>query len=254
VAFGAVPGRGEDILAVVTGSAGFACCHVIHGEFTYDSFIGEGLGVAIFASVGSGMNGVAKRSRGRVLEFEDNILGFHALVTTVTVGCYSKGPFAVMAGTACSALFHLNHGHTLFLAGDDLAIMTASAGTAGFGDMDGVAECCFPQALDLERYIEGFPFVAADTVFLTGNAESFYPGMACAAGFCLFHFCHGKTFLILEAENRFMADFAVVVVFLEVNNMAEYNRFRVIQIELDVLGFGCSGADSREQEYCTRKQ
>ena len=45
-----------------------------------------------------------------------------------------------------------------------------------------------------------------------------------------------------------MADFAVIVILLEVKFVAEYDRFGILDGELDVLGLDCSGADCREQD------
>jgi hypothetical protein len=43
-----------------------------------------------------------------------------------------------------------------------------------------------------------------------------------------------------------MADLAVVVIFEEVEFVAENDRGRIFEAKLDVLGFDCSGADGCE--------
>jgi hypothetical protein len=46
-----------------------------------------------------------------------------------------------------------------------------------------------------------------------------------------------------------VAHLAVVVVFYQVNLMAEHDRLCILEGELDVLGLGRSGADGAEHDY-----
>jgi len=94
----------------VTGAAGLAFLHLLHG----DSFVLRGgkveFDMAIAAFIQTGMKFVAEFDVPRILQFEIDILGGMTLRTVVRFKCR----FAVMAGAAGFPLFHLSHGDGLF--------------------------------------------------------------------------------------------------------------------------------------------
>jgi len=215
VALGAVPAGGEYVLAVVTGAARLPFVHIIHGGFADDSLVGEELCVAFLAAVSRSMDGMAEGRGCGALDVENDILGLHSFVAAVAVGGNGKGAFAVVAGTACPAFFHLGHGHGFFFAGDDFAVMAASAGTAGFGNVRGVAEGRFTKPFDLVRHVTRLAFMAFHAVLFSRDAEGFHPGVAGAAALCLFHLGHGVMLAAPQVEDGIMADLAVVFVCYE---------------------------------------
>ena len=137
--------------------------------------------MAILATVGLGMELMAECGRSHTFEVEGDLLGFQPLVAAVAVGGYGECFLAVMTGAAGPAIFHLRHGHGFFLAGYDLAIVTALAGSAGFCNMGGMTEYRLAQALDVVGYLTGFALVAADAIFFSSNAERFNAAVACSA-------------------------------------------------------------------------
>jgi len=252
VTLGAVAGRSEDVLAVVTCTTGLAVGHVGHGGFTDDRLVGEELGVAVLAAVGGGMYAMAERGRPDPLEVEHDFLRLDdTLMAALAIGRNAEDHFAVVASTAGHALFHLVHADRFTFAGDDLAVMAALAGAAGFGDMNGVAENRTVEAADLVGDVPGFSLVAADAILLGGDAEGPHAGMTGSARFCLFHLSHGGAPAVFEVEDSVVADLAVVVVLPEVKLMAEDYRVRVFEGKLDILGFRCQGTDSTEDHNCT---
>ena len=76
-------------------------------------------------------------------------------------------------------------------------------------------------ALNLELNSSWFAFVTFGTVFFILDTECFYPRVAGAAGFGLFHVGHGVSGFIFEIEYGVVADTAVIPVFLQVEIMAE---------------------------------
>jgi len=136
VALVAVTCRCKRVFAVVAGTAGFAFGHVIHGGCANHGFIGEGFRVAVFAAVCLGVECMAESGRRHPFDCKGDVFGFHPLVAAIAVCCHAEGPFTVMAGAAGTAFLHLGHGHSLFLAGDDLAVMASPAGSARLGYMD----------------------------------------------------------------------------------------------------------------------
>ena len=82
-----------------------------------------------------------------------------------------------------------------------------------------------------------FPLVAADAVLFAGNAEGLDAGMAGSAGFSLFHIGHGEMAAVLQIENGVVTDLAVVVVFGQVELVAEDDRLCVFKLEDDLFGF-----------------
>jgi len=61
--------------------------------------------------------------------------------------------------------------------------------------------------------------------------------MTGAAGLGLFHFRHGETLVMSQVIDGVMANPAIVVIFTEVDVMAEHHRFGIFEGELDILGF-----------------
>jgi hypothetical protein len=188
------------------------------------------------------------------LDLENNILRFHPFMTAVAIGSHGKGFLAVVTGSTGFAPFHLGHAHGFFLACDNFTIVAASAGTTGFGNVNGMAKGGFAKTFDFEGYITWFTFVAVYAIFFRCHAESFHAAMACAAGFGCFHFGHGKVLAAFEIINCVMAYFAIVVVFLQMESVTENNRLGVFEREFDILGFGSTGVGCCEQYNCTSKQ
>jgi hypothetical protein len=57
-----------------------------------------------------------------------------------------------------------------------------------------------------------------------------------------------------QVKDGIMADLAVVVIFAQMKLMAEHNRVSVFEGKFDILGFGCTGANSTEHYNCIDKQ
>jgi hypothetical protein len=168
-------------------------------------------------------------------------------MAAITVGGDGKGPFAVMAGSAGLSFFHLGHGYGFFISGNDFSIVAAPAGAFGFSNMCGVAESCFAKSLDLVGHVTRFTFVAPHTVFLGRNTECLHPGVTGSAGFGLFHLCHGKVLAIPQVEDGIMADFAFIVVLIQMICVTENDRVGVFEGKLYILGLCSSGTDGRKQ-------
>lgn len=223
-------------------AARLAFNHIVHGGFAYDSFVGEILGVAIFAPVCLGMESVTESCRGNTFNVESDFFGFQSFVAAVAVGCDGKCFFTVMTCPAGASFLHLGHCYRFFLAGYDLAVVTAPAGSAGFCNMCCVAEHRCAESFDIVRNIAWFSCVTAHAVFFSRYAECFYTAVACTAGFGFFHFSHGKMLSAFEAVDSVMAYSAVVVVFFKMKLMAEYNWVGILEFERDIFCFDSAGA------------
>jgi len=210
--------------------------------------------VTLLAAVGSGVDGVAEGCRSGPLDVEDDVLGLHALMAAVAVGGDGKGPFTVVAGTAGPSFFHLGHGYGSFFSGYDLSIVAAPAGTAGLCDMGGVTEGRLTEPLDLVGHVTRIAFVALGAVFLAGDAECLHPAVTGAAALGLFHLGHGKVPAVPHVEDGIMADLAVILVFVQMVGVAEYDRIGVFEGELDILGLCRTGTDCRQQHDRTGEQ
>jgi hypothetical protein len=70
--------------------------------------------------------------------------------------------------------------------------------------------------------------------------------MAGTAGSGFFHFSHGEVPAVFQAEYSLVADFTIVVVFIQMKFVTEYNRLGIIERELHILGFAGGGANYGE--------
>src|SRR6185369_7099557 len=134
------------------------------------------------------------------------------------------------------ALFHLRHGDIFVLAGDDLAVMAASAGKPCLGNVRIMAESDFRSTFHFEGYSSRLPFMTSGAELFILDAERLHAGMAGAAGLGRLHLRHGKVLLLLHIEDGVMADLAVVLVFLEVQVVAENYRLGIFECERYILG------------------
>ena len=199
---------------------------------------------------------MAECGRSDAFKCEDDIFRFHASLVAadaILFGRDTEGLFAVVAGSAGLSLFHLIHGNGFTAAGNHLAVVTALAGTAGLGEVDGVAEDCIAQPLDLIRYFTGFSLVAADAILSRCDTEGLDPGVTGAARLAFLHFGHGEAAALFQVEDGVVAGFAIRV-FCQVKRVTENNRLCVLQGELDVLGFFRPGANDAEQNNRAGKQ
>jgi len=208
---------------------------------------GEYLGVTILAAIHTSMDLVAESDVGDTLYLEADILRFHSPMTVAAVAGHGKSLFPVMAGATGFPLFHLRHGDVLFLAGDHLAVVAALALASGLGYVHIVAEDHIAQPLDLVVDITGFSLVAASAIFFGSDTEGLDAGMAGTARLGLFHFRHGEALALLQIVNGVVTNPAIVVIFTEVNVMAEYHRISVGETVLDVLGFLGVRHDGQEE-------
>ena len=209
----AVAGDGKGILAVVAGAAGSAFGHVSHGRLAGYNLVRECFGVAVFARVCLSMEGMTEGCRSCTFERKGNVLGFESFVATVTVGGYREGLLAVVAGSAGFSFLHLIHGDRFFLAGDNIAIVAALAGSTCLDNVYLMTENGISQSFDPVGYISRFAFVAFDAVFLRCHAERLYSGMAGTTGFGFFHLRHGNVFAVTQVEDGIVAHFAIIIVF-----------------------------------------
>ena len=196
VALVATAGGCEGILAVVAGAAGFPFVHVRHGVVRGTGLVREHLGVAIFAAVHAGMDFVAEGDVGDSLYLEADVLRFHPSVAVTAIAGHGERLLPVMAGATGLPFFHLCHGDVLIPAGDHLAVVATFALAASLGYMDVMAEYHITKTFYLEIDVPGFTFMAADTIFLVGDAKGLYPGMAGTARLCFFHFRHGEALVL----------------------------------------------------------
>lgn len=232
----------------MASTAGFAFDHVVHAGLADDRFVWKEFCVAILAAISLGVEGVAEGGWCDSLEVEGDLFRLQAFVATIAVGCYNKCLLAVMAGTAGPSLFHFSHGHGLFLAGYDLAVVAALACSAGFGDMSGVAECGCTESFDVVSDFTGATLVATHTLFFRCDTESLHAAVASAAGFGFLHFGHCEMFSLFQVVDGVMADSAVVVIFFEVEFMAEYYWIGIFERKADIFGFSRSSTYYRHQK------
>lgn len=181
MAFFAVATGGKRIFAVVASAARFAFIHITHSEMLCPGFEWENLGVAVFAAVNAGVEIVAEGCSADSLGCEGDIFWCHSLVTFAAVTGYREDLGTVMAGAAGLSFFHLRHGHTAILAGDDFAVVAAFTFAAGFGNMNRMAERGLGCTFNLVGNIARLAFMATDAILFVGNAESLDAGVAGAA-------------------------------------------------------------------------
>lgn len=227
---------GEGIRAVVAAAAGFPFFHLGHGCLGCAGLVGEYLGVAVWALEHADMDLVAEDRVGGSLGFEGNFAGFHPLVAVAAIAGHGEGFLAVVAGAAGFALFHLRHGHVIVFAGDDFAVVAASAGNFPLCQVSVVAEGHLGCALHFKGNIAGFALVAFGAELFVLDAECLDAGVAGTAGLGLFHFGHGVTLLAFQVEDGVVANLAVLVVLFQVDVVAEDDRFGVLECKLDILG------------------
>jgi hypothetical protein len=67
--------------------------------------------------------------------------------------------------------------------------------------------------------------------------------MAGAAGSGFLHFSHSVVFSFSEVENRIVTHSAIIIIFFQVEFVAEHNRVGVFKLELNVFSLGRIGAD-----------
>ena len=234
-------------------SAGFPLVHVIHAGLEFAGFIREDFGVAIFAGVRLGVEGVAECGGSNALDVVTDLSRFHTLMTTIAVGGYRKCAFSIVAGATGTSFFHFRHGHGFFLAGYDFTIVTTFAFPAGLGDVRGVAEYRLSQSFDIIGHVARFALVAANAVLFCCHAEGFYTAVAGSAGFGLFHLRHGVTSGDSQIEDGVMTHSAVVSVLGKVCFVAEDDRFGAFKRVTDVLGFGSTCTDGSQQKQQAKK-
>ncbi len=193
----AIAACGKSIVAIVAGTARFPLIHVFHCKVLYPCLIRENFSMAVLAGVNPGMEFVAEGRSIYSLGLEGNLSGGHSLVTVAAVAGHGKSLGTIMAGATCLAFLHLCHSDPTVFAGDDLAVMTASALAASCSEMNGVAESGFRCTFYFVGDVTGFAFMTAGAGFFIGNTEGFYPRMAGTARFCFFHFSHGKVLTLL---------------------------------------------------------
>ena len=97
VAFIAIAGRGKHIFAVMTGAAGLAGSHICHGCFSDNRLVREQFGMAFFAAVRLGMNGMAECCRSGAFQGESDVFRFQSFVATITGPGNCESAFAIMA-------------------------------------------------------------------------------------------------------------------------------------------------------------
>jgi len=235
----AVPGNGKCVLVVMAAAAPFTLFHVGHGEQFCLGLVGEDLGMAILAGIRAQMEFMAELSIRCPFYLEGDLLRGHPLVAVSTVPGNGEGALAVVASAAGLACFHLGHGDLLVPAGDNLAIVAAPALAAGFCDVELMAEERIRGPFLSERYASRPSLVATDAILILGDAESLDARMAGAAGSGLFHVSHGEMFGLFYIEYGVVTNPAVVVIFFQMDIMAENHRFGIFEPEQDVFGFFC---------------
>ena len=249
VTFITITGRCKRILAVMADTAGFAFGHVVHGGLSDDGFKGKCFCMAIFAAVNPGMECMAESCRCHTFYVECDLFWFECLVAAIAICCHSKRAFPVVAGTAGASFFHLRHRYRFLTAGNDFTVMACFAGAACFGNVERVAECNGAQAFNCIGDISRLAGVATGTVLVAGNTESLNAAVACAAGFGFFHFSHGIALLASQVEDRIVAYSTIVIVFFQVQFVAEHDWIGVFEIEFDVLGFNRTCAYGRQYNH-----
>ncbi len=161
VALGAISGHGEGVFTGMTDTTGLALFHLGHTHYAGGLAVLEHLAVAVGALVHLGMEVMAELGWRNPLGGKVDIFRLQPLVAAITVASHGKGGLAVVTGATGSALFHFRHGYPLFLAGDNLAVVAAFTGSAGLGDMRGMAEGRLSQALELVGNLPRLALVAA---------------------------------------------------------------------------------------------
>ena len=169
-----------------------------------------------------------------IFEGKSNVLWFQTLVASVAVSGNGEAALAIMAGAALSAFFHLCHGYAVFFD-PDRAVMAPIAVAIGLGEVFGMAEYGIAKPLDLVRNIFRGAFVAANAFFAVRHAKSFHAGMASTAGAGFSHLSHSKVPPLPKIKDGAMADLAVVVVFTQVQFMAEHDRPGIFKGKRDIL-------------------
>jgi hypothetical protein len=144
----------------------------------------------------------------------------------------------------------LRHGHGFFLAGNDRAIMALFTGATSNVYVHRMAEYNGTETFYRIGDVTRLATVATGAIFFAGDAESLYAAVARTAGSGLFHLCHSIAFLVSQIEDCIMAYPAVIMVFLQVELVTEYNRLRIFESEEYIFGFGCTGADDGQHAYC----
>src|SRR6185369_589167 len=206
----------EGILAVVAGAAGFTTLiHVAHLGLERTGLEGEDLGVAVGTFVHAQVEIMAEGCI-TCLGLEENVARLVPLVALVALSGCGEGVLAVVAGAARFALLHTRHGrlggaglvleyfgvtvralehpdmdlvaeyricYTFELAGDDLAVMAASAGKPCLGNVRIMAESDFRSTFHFEGYSSRLPFMTSGAELLVLDAERLHSGMAGTAGF-----------------------------------------------------------------------
>ncbi len=79
--------------------------------------------------------------------------------------------------------------------------------------------------------------MATNAVLVCCDTERFAAVVAGAAGFSGFHFGHGSAVLCFQVENGAVTGPAVIIIFTEMQIMAENNRVGIFKAELDVFCF-----------------
>jgi len=182
---------------------------------------------------------VAEQRVGYTLGLEFNFPRFHSLVAVAAVASNAEGRLVVVAGTAGRAFFHFGHGDAFFPAGDHFPIVTALALAAGLGNVQFMTEERLACTLWFIYYVARISLVAADTFLLIGDAEGLDAGVTGAARFGFFHLRHGEMPGLSNIEYCIMTNPAIVVIFRQMDIMAEYHRVGVFDFEQDVLRFFC---------------
>jgi hypothetical protein len=79
--------------------------------------------------------------------------------------------------------------------------------------------------------------MAAYTVLVCRDTESFGAVVAGSAGFPRFHFGHGKAAFCFQVKNGTVAGSAIIIIFGDMQIMAENNRVGIFKTELNVFCF-----------------
>ncbi len=188
MAFDAVAGSYESVLAVVAGAAGFTLVHVAHGCFERAGFEREDLGVAVGAFVHAEVEFVAEVGLAPI-SLKENVGRLVTFVAFVALAGDSKGVLAIVAGAARLAFLHAGHGRfeCACFIGEGFCMAVRAFKHA---DMNLVAENRISHTFEFEGYFAWLhPFMAVATV--AGNSKGFLAIMTGAAGLPFFHLGHG---------------------------------------------------------------
>lgn len=240
-------GNSECILAVVAGTAGFAFLHACHGCLECSGLVRERFAVTVRALEHADMHLMAEDGISNTLQLEGDLAWLHPLVAVAAVSGHRKSHFAVVTGTTGFPFFHLRHGYAAILAGNNLAVMAASAGKACLGNMCIMAEGYFGCPFHLEGDVAGFSLMTTDTMLLAFDAESLDTAMTGAARLGRLHLRHSVALFMAEVEDGVMTDTTVVTVFFQMEVMAENHRIGIFERERNVLRLFCQ-RQCRQQE------